>query len=285
MYIHSKLPSSEESRSHKIIHASDLTKEDEEFCPREFAIMDLYNHRRKKRFIGTALRTTFDVGEAYHDLVREEWAKEICIGTWVCLACGHKHKFTMKPFKCSYDGCTGTSFRYSEEVFWSGEGNYVSSMDMLVKYKNHSKLYIVEIKSIDKDKFKPLVAPLAEHRLRTSLYLRSISMSDHPHRDRINTKKGIIFYVSKGYGIKDTTLKENGIPDMPFTPFKEFVIDRDDESTQYLIDRAIVLDDFRRGSGKVPLPIYPTAMNTRCKSCQFLKICWSGKIPEYNEKT
>lgn len=279
-HIHRRLPTSQDTRSIKTLHASDITKEDPEFCPREFAIMDIIKKEKKGMYIGTAMRATFDVGEAVHTLVREKWADDIAIGTWKCRMCHHEHKFSLRPHKCNHNGCHSKKFDYHEEVFWSSEGHYVSSIDMLVKFESKNKLTPVEIKSIDKDKFKELVAPLAEHRLRTNLYLRSILNSNHPHRGRIDTDKGMIIYVCKGFGFKDTSLKDNGISDAPFSPFKEFYVSRKDKTTQYLIDRALQLDDFRRGAGELPTQIHPSIMSKRCSKCNHAALCWSGTLEE-----
>jgi hypothetical protein len=277
MNIHKRLPEYDNGRSHKVLHASDMTK-DEEFCAREYALMDVVKAKKKGQFLGTSMKMTFDLGDAIHDLVREKWALGESIGSWYCFKCGSVHPFQKRPSKCGYQGCPGKHFKYREEMFMSQDHGATGSIDMLADF-GEPLLRIVEIKSIDKDQFKELVGPKAEHKWRTSLYLRLIENSSHPNKKRINLQEGLVFYVVKGYGVKDETLKAEGLKDTAFTPFKEYWVQRDDNSTNGIWQRAIDLYDFRKNGAGMPQGICTQAFCKRAQSCSMHVPCWSGKYP------
>lgn len=277
MNMHKRIPRYDNARSHKVLHASDMTR-DIEFCPREFALQDVTKFKKKGQFLGTSQVITFDMGDAIHDMVRENWALPESIGTWACVVCKTRHPFQKKPISCGWEGCKSKVFRYEEEVFISQSHGATGSIDMIADL-GQSKYVIVEIKSIDKDQFKDLLGPKAEHKWRTNLYLRMIANSNHHHKHKIDLSRGLILYVVKGYGIKDVTLKEHGIKDMAFSPFKEFWVSRDDNDTDAIWERATSLYDFRVNNGPMPAGICATAFCKRAQSCELNKQCWSGNFP------
>ena len=279
--IHRRLSGWEEARSKTLIHASDLTKE-HGFCPREIALLTITKKKQKGSFIGTSLRTTFDMGEALHDLLREKWGLHEAVGTWRCLRCGTLHKFCKKPSTCLHpylnQECGNKVFSYKEETFHVDSIGGVGNMDMLVDL-GESKLRVVEIKSIDKDQFKALEAPLAEHKWRTNLYMRMIEQSTHPNKTAINCTEGLVFYICKGFGVKDESLSKAGIKDGGFSPFKEFWVKRDDSTTQDIWMKAELLHQFRVGDGKMPKGICPTGLCKRAQECPAVQACFSGQYP------
>lgn len=275
--IHKRLAGWEEARCHKTLHASDMTK-DYGFCPREFALLDVTKVKPKGQFIGTSLRTTFDMGEALHDLLRESWGLKESVGTWRCFRCGVRHPFCKRPVTCGVEGCKSKLFSYKEETFFSQSTGAVGNIDMLVDLEE-PLLRMVEIKSIDKDQYKELIAPLAEHSLRTNLYMRFIEDSSHPHKHKINLKEAIVFYVCKGFGTKDDSLAKADIKDAGFSPFKEFWVKRNDDQTQDIWTKAEVLHTFRKGGGKMPQGICVNGLCKRAQSCVMVKPCWSGQYP------
>ena len=153
------------------------------------------------------------------------------------------------------------------------------------------KLRAIEIKTIDKDMFKDkhtkkeLVAPLAEHKLRTALYLRIIAESGHPWSSLVSTDAATILYVSKGgYGCQDLTLKSWGLKEQ-FTPFKEFTVKRDDKMTESVSRRAQVIKHFRDGKVGMPCGVCPTAFAKRAQFCAQRSPCFSGEyLAQYDWK-
>jgi hypothetical protein len=141
------------------------------------------------------------------------------------------------------------------------------------------KLRIVEIKTMDKDQFKDLAAPLSEHRLRTKLYMRIIDESEGTYKQRINTSEADIFYVSKGgFGIADPQLKAWGLSE-GFSPFKHYVVKREPKAADLPSKLAKVVKDFRAKEVGMPVGICATAMDKRAKACSMCKPCFSGNHP------
>lgn len=275
--IHSKVPGVDEPHGHDVLHASDLTNEEKPFCPREFALLDKTGKERKGKFIGTSQRYTFMQGRAIESIVRDQMAGHVAIGEWRCMRCHEKTKFGPRPAK--HAKCGGTKFEYIEPRFESKITGVSCGIDLIVSLTHEKKFRVVEIKSIKDEIFRELKAPLSEHRMRSNLYLRSIAESNSPWKGLINTEEAIVFYVTKGFGVKDDDLKKHGINDAPFSPFKEFFVKRDDEATYKICLKACILKEWRDGIGPMPDGICPTAMDKRAKSCQVCKECFSGEYP------
>jgi hypothetical protein len=151
-------------------------------------------------------------------------------------------------------------------------------IDMLLALGG-GKLVPYELKTIDKEQFKTLAAPLAEHRIRTNLYLRIIAESASKWAQQIDTTRGYVLYVSKGgFGCADATLKPAGINES-FSPFKEYAIKRDDDLTDDYATAARIVKDFRDGKSVMPTGICPTALTKRALHCPFKVKCFDGSYP------
>ena len=64
LMLHERVSKWEPPRDHSTVHASDLMKE-LEFCPREFALLDLTGGKPKDKFVSTAQALTFEIGRAH----------------------------------------------------------------------------------------------------------------------------------------------------------------------------------------------------------------------------
>lgn len=275
--IHRRLAGWEKPRSHSTIHASDLMKASE-FCPREMALLDMNLGKKKDSYVGTALRITFDHGKDTEHRVRNDWLRDVVVGYWTCNVCGNEHGVFGKvpKVKCK---CGHHRWDYTEPRFTSKENGVSGGLDFLADV-GEAKLRIVEIKTLDKDEHKKLVAPLAEHKFRTSLYMRLVEESDHDLAGRVNLARANILYISKSYGFKDLTLKENGIPDSPFSPFKEFEIARDDTSSDVPLAKARVLTAWRKDDSiGMPAGVCTNLMCSRAGQCPVASACFSSKYP------
>lgn len=277
-HLHKTLTHSSPGRSHKVVHASSLTQEDEKaFCPRQYALMDILKVKPKDEFLTTSLEVTFELGRQLQDSL-VNWMADIgmAITDWKCLSCGCLHEFMRRPVFCSSCGCQ--AFRPEEHRFKSEKTGASSGIDMMWNNGQMLKNQIVEIKTIDKDKFKSLAAPLAEHRLRTNLYMRIVDESDNVYKDRVNTQEAKIFYISKGaYGCKSDKPKEWGIQGDTFSPFKEFTVTRDDSQTDEMSYFAQRLLEYRKGEKGIPLGICPNSFCKKASGCPVLKECFSNK--------
>lgn len=274
--LHRKMAVWEKARSHKRVHASDLTKP-EGFCPRQYALLDVTKKKRKDQFIGTSLQHTFQTGRSLQQDLNERWAEDMAVGIWKCLYCGKEHGFCKRPATCAKCGAPARCLQYEEENFFHPSG-YSGSIDQLTDL-GEPKLRVTEVKTMKADEFKTLLAPLAEHRLRTNLYLRTVAESDHPFKSRINTQEGLILYICKGFGFKADWVKDKGLKDSPFSPFKEFWVERDDEATAKYLGKAEVLRDYRTAGAGIPSGSCNNSFCGRAKSCPVRQDCWSGDHP------
>lgn len=279
LMIHSRMAGYEEPRSHNPLHASDLMK-DLEFCPREHAFLDMDLAKKKGSYIGTSLQITFQHGRDMENRLRNEWLRDVAVGYWKCGVCSHKHStFGNAPkIKCPTCGW-GHQWNYDEVRFASPHSGIEGGLDLLVDV-GEPKLRILEVKSMDKDMFKDLKAPLAEHRFRTSLYLRLAEESHLSISDRVNISEAHIIYVSKSFGFKDESMKEAGISDAPFSPFKEFVIPRDDTLVTTSVNKSVVLKAWRdKPEIGLPCQICHNGLTKRAQQCTANFPCWNGKHP------
>lgn len=263
------------------MHASEMWKksmygQDQGFCPREYALLDILRKKRPDEFLQTSSQVTFNLGNYVATMVIDAMADiGKAVGHWKCSYCDKAYKFQKRPYKCS--DCDHDKFDYIECRFTSQETGISCGVDMLL-VTVEGKHKIIEIKSIKDDAFKDLKAPLVEHRDRTNLYMRIVEDSKGRRKERINTEEAIVLYVSKaGFGCKDDTLGKEGITDGPFSPFKEFIVKRDDSITDKKWYFAKVLQEYRQGKRGTPKGICGTRICDRAQHCPVVDECFSGK--------
>lgn len=256
----------EKERSHETVHASDVT--DPKFCPRQVLLQDLFKVKNPDRFIPAALRATFDLGHSVAAMVVEDWMGEAARGLWRCRHCYTLSKFGSKPKQCH---CEHHEFSYVESAFFGENCAISGSIDLLADL-GHPKLTVVELKIMKDEDFNKLAAPLAEHRLRTRLYLHLIAQSSNPHRFLIDTERAKVLYVSRGYGKMHSGSGQ-------ILPFKEFDVERDDQSVQVYIDRGQRVKFFRESGGVDTEKVCENALCATAKKCPVRAQCWSGEVP------
>jgi hypothetical protein len=223
--LHKHLSTTQKPRSLDILHASELTREEIEFCPRERAFLLKYGDNRKPEYVGTSLSVTYELGKFYEDKIRNEWLRSYVLGHWKCGECDYIHKYQTAPKKCYFCGAKGKKSKYIEPRAYSKKYDVSCGVDFF--WLRGGSLEVVEVKSMDKDMFRDLTAPLSEHRRRTQFYLDLIDQSDWMDFDiNINLDHATILYVCKGFGFKDNNEGRLGVPDAVFSPFKEFTVKR-----------------------------------------------------------
>lgn len=275
-HLHRHLSRSEPGRPLDVIHASDVIDDDHWWCPRRAALM-LHGRMRPPE---ERLSTVDSVIYRYSADVAARvifWLSELnlAVGDWICANCDHVHIFGLRPDKC--ERCGQARLRYQEVRFTSQVSGISGGIDVFAHLPRIQKVRPVEIKALQKEDFVSIVAPKGVHRLRTNLYLRLIAESDHPLRDYIDTRHGIILYVSKGgYGMKSTEAAGWGLMDKPWTPFKEFLVERDDSATQRFTDLARPLYDWMKDPANVSFPerICDTPACKRAQACEVRERCW-----------
>lgn len=272
--LHDHLSGLQPARPLKNVHASALTKP-EGFCPRYYALSDAEQTKPKDEWVDAPSILTWDMGRDLQDRVVGYFADMgRATGHWQCRSCGTLYEFCSRPLKCK---CGAKHLKPEEVRFESAISGASCGVDMLVDV-GEPKLVIVEIKTMLKDQFKDLVAPLSEHRHRTNLYLRLAAESTHPWSDKVNTERAIILYTCKGGYTADPQLKEWGLYDS-YSPFKEFTITRNDKQTDEISSLAKVVKDYREEKVGMPCGICPTALSKRAKNCGKKVACFSGDFP------
>lgn len=253
-------------RSHSKVHASDVTKPT--FCPRQFLLMDATNTTRPDSYIDPALRATFDMGNMMADRLVSHWMGQQALGRWHCSKCGTEHLFSRKP---SAEGCvngTDHDWQYKEVQFFAEDCAISGSLDLIAD-TGMPKYKVVELKIIKSEDFNELKAPLAEHRVRTQLYLHLIENSKNPVRFQMDTDKAKILYVSRGYGKKHDGYNR-------ILPFKEFEVERNPEAIQPYVNLGKIVKHCRETK---TIPIEKVCDSISCqtaKGCPVKKACWSG---------
>lgn len=272
--LHAHLRTQDMDRPYERIHASDLTKED--YCPRRTALKIKTNAPRGSRWLSTSENVTFDMGRKLQDSV-VHWFSDMkaAYADWKCDSCGHMHQFVIRPgacFKCNCKSLSPHEIRFKSALSGASCG-----VDMLVRIGSSTKLKPVEIKTMDKDQFKKLQMPLAEHRQRTTLYTRIIAEDNGPVAPFVDPSSAIILYVSKGgYGCAQDWLASSPTFDK-FSPFKEYAIPRNDAEVEDLSDLATRFNEFLK-TGQMPCGVCTTAFDPLAQKCSMKEKCWSGQF-------
>lgn len=271
--LHARLGGSEPARSQQHIHASDLTKEDNQwgtgYCPREVRLRQMLGKKRRDQFLQVPTHVTFNEGRDKQARLNEEWLVDVMYGDWLCLSCGAYRGFQKRPPEVDKDGHKHV-WQYEETRVVDAVTGIGGGIDAIVDV-GKKKLRIVECKIMKSEDFRGLLAPLSEHRVRTRLYLRLLAGSDQSFAKKIDTKLAHVLYIMRGHGIK----QEDG----RISPFKEFVVKRDDSEVQHFLGMAHALKLSRDQDDLYPAGICSTQMCDRAKKCPVSKECFSAKYP------
>lgn len=264
--LHAALARAEDARRPEdFVHASAVTSTDVEFCPRQWALMRRDGLKERARSVSAAQQFVYEVGHAYQGVVTGLLA-DCVLGTWECAACGWVDEVCRRPReRCK---CGSSAWRHVETRFVSRSTGIGAGIDLLVDLGG-PKLTIVEVKGEQKNEFQKLVMPRAEHRLRTSLYLRVAADSGDLLKRRVDTERALVLYVSKGgFGAQDEAVRSWKVThdSGTWSPFKEFEVARDDALTQDAWDKGAALARWRK-SGELPGRVCGSQVEPRAKAC------------------
>jgi hypothetical protein len=276
-HLHRHLAGTRPARDPGVVHASELTREDG-FCARFYALADGAGGSLPQVPHTTSQAVVWHQGRTMQSSVAHWFAEMgMAVGDWACLACGRVHSFTKRPKMCL--ACRCRALRAVEVRFTSAVSGASCGIDLLLDL-GEPKLAVVEIKTIGADAFKALVAPLAEHRLRTNLYLRIVAESGDARAAGIGTDRATVLYVSKGgFGTAvDESLRRAGITER-FSPFKEYEIVRDDAATDGLVENARVVKEWRAAPGALPGRLCSHRLVRRAQTCPLAQQCFAGDSP------
>lgn len=258
----------EQGRSMKVVHASDVTKAD--FCPRRWALFDIFQKDPQIQFVGTALSVTFQMGLLAETALIEDWAGEAVVGNWMCRFCCEQRSMVPKPSGFCSDGRKHW-WKHIQMILDASAYGIQGAPDALFNI-GAPKLVIAEIKTLNPKDFDDILAPLPEHRLRTNLYMKVMEDSMHPHKEKINTQEARVLYISRGFGKLNAEWNE-------ILPFKEFVVKRNELDLNEFLKRAKALKVFRGDQKVMPGGICSTALDKYAKQCSVCTPCFSGKYP------
>ena len=114
--LHAKVGGPEPARGQTNIHASDLTKQSNQwgvaYCPREVYLRQRAGLKRPPEFLPVATQVTFNEGNDKQWRLNNDWLVDIMVGDWYCANCGAVEKWCKKPeYPCS---CDAYLWRYQE---------------------------------------------------------------------------------------------------------------------------------------------------------------------------
>jgi predicted nucleic acid-binding Zn-ribbon protein len=286
--LHKELAGTGPGRSYKNLHASDVTYSEYQFCARERAYATVLKKQPPLQFLSTSENVTYDIGHFVEHKVIDTLAKAgIAVGDWKCKHCGHTVVMSKLPSKCQK--CGHKHFKYIEQRILSEETGVSCGLDVLVLMPGEDKYTVIEVKSIDKEKFKELVAPLGEHGQRTKLYLKCLAESAQPVAKLIRHDRAYVLYVSKGgYGVACEEVPTWDFKDSAFSPFKDYLIERDDESLKGVLEQPLAFRDWYKkwqelqanedyeamADLALPPKICSSSLDKRAKKCSCLSPCF-----------
>ncbi len=262
--LHAKVGGSEPARGQTTIHASDLTKQEPAYCPREVYLRQQAGLKRASQFLPVATAVTFNEGRDKQWRLNNDWLVDIMWGSWVCRSCYNDIFWGPLPIdRCK---CGATLWEYREPRIIDRISGVSGGIDAVIDVGD-KKLRMIECKIMKSDNFKTLQAPLSEHRVRTRLYLRQIAGSTQKFAKEIETDFAHILYIMRGHGCKQD--------DGKISPFKEYIVERDDAEVQHFLGMAHALKLSRTFDHIVPAGICKTQMENRARSCPVAKTCFS----------
>lgn len=110
------------------------------------------------------------------------------------------------------------------------------------------------------------------------MYLRLIE-TDEKLAGKVLLTEAHVLYVSKSFGFKDEEAKAAGITDAAFSPFKEFVIPRDDSLSQTALTKAGIVTMYRMAQIGIPGGVCPNPLHRRATKCSCVTACFGPKYP------
>lgn len=260
------MSSYDEHRGVHVVHASDLTYQGEDFCPREYALHTIEHKPKKGRAIGAAMRHTFDMGRDIEFRVRNQYLGDLAVGHWKCASCNDVRVFCKRPKTgCDLEGIN-CRWVYDEVRVMSDEG-ITAGIDLLVDV-GKPKLRLVEIKTMIKEEFVKLAAPLAEHRLRTTLYLHLVK-NNTALADKIDTTTATVLYIAKSHG-------NYNVDHGSVSPFKEYEVPYKEALVEPYLELAKQFGRWKHHK-TMPEQICKHSQTKRASKCAVAALCFSGQ--------
>lgn len=275
--LHKALKSRRAGRDLSRLHASDMTKEPG-FCPRQRLIMQIIGMKPPDEWTSASQQMVYDLGNAVEEIIiKRAIGAGLAVGDWQCFYCKTSHSMRTCPDRCTSCG-KPDGMRYNQRRFYSQKSGISCGIDLLVRGLG-PKYRIVEVKTMQKDDFRKLVMPLAEHRLRTNLYMRIVDEAGDKDASLIDTKTASVIYVDKGgFGIKDPEVETWKIGDKGFSPFKEFTVYRNDNDTDIMSKLGARYLEAKQ-TQTICGGVCSHQSESRAMKCNVGERCWNGTFP------
>jgi hypothetical protein len=271
----------DEKRNPKTVHVSMLTDKTatREYCPRESALAYRHDLESGDFWISTSMALTFDIGTFVHGRVVHS-LRAFALGDWDCPGCNFWRGEYQKCSKC------GAEPEY-HELFWrSPISGVIGSLDMVVDLE-YPKHVIVEIKTLEKDKFKELKMPLSEHRQRVLGYLKLLREANEVDPwigENIMLDVGYVLYASKGMGHYFQKKGMGGVTER-YSPFQEFPVYVENNGAWDIVEEMFArAKDYWAWKNEETGAVLPSRIlnctHDKCKraeTCTATKECWNGE--------
>lgn len=176
-------------------------------CPRQ-QILGLRFNILKKEWISIGTKMIYDKGNAYHRWVQNDplYFGERRIGWWKCLACGNKRFGKPPKVKCKVCGALPDASLYEEHEMQLEHPLRVSGHPDMLLEVGPGDVRVVELKSIKGEDWEKLKAPLAANLYQINGYMTFLRY-DKSLPVRVNSKKGIVIYITKKDGANTFPMK------------------------------------------------------------------------------
>lgn len=148
------------------VHVSSLTA----FCGRQLVLMRR-EERPLLRSVTGGHRVMWRVGRAVEAHIREQFIKgrhfHGILGRWTC-RCGKMSMPGLYRSTAVCNSCNGAVDVYGEYTLLDPESHLVGNPDLLIEHEG--AVVVVEIKSMARERWEALQAPLADHVLQAGMY-------------------------------------------------------------------------------------------------------------------
>lgn len=242
------------------MHVSSLV----DVCARKEVISSKYREEVHESINGFH-RLMWKYGRAAEEHIRESVIASTngstVYGDWHC-PCGELRHVGMKPVNASCSNCGRNADIYNEHPIRNEEYKIIGSCDLPLMSQGH--LVPVEIKSMKRDQWEGLDAPLANHVTQVALYRWLYQQAGW----RVHTRCALV-YVVKEY--------KNRSKEFP-SPYKEFHVDCESEEVSIMVGAALeeaasirdaLAEDY------LPRRICNSSTETRAKQCSMAHLCFN----------
>jgi uncharacterized OB-fold protein len=235
-------------------------------CMRQY-VLGTINGTERVQWVNFASKITFGIGRAVHYWLQNTpdifGARRV--GWWRCMACGKILYFGFPPkAKCSECGARKQAIIYHEHYLRITSPVSVTGHTDLFLQRKPGMYRVVEIKTMSKARFDPLIAPLIEDEWQLQTYMNFCSKPEGKIPVEIDPSVGYLLYVSKGH-YRDKL------------PLKMFPVERSDDIIRQVNTK---LKLYKDGLETYPDEVPPLHRDCRTKGMG----CWTAKsCPTLNE--